>query len=122
MSSTAPGEEKVKQIRDFLNLECSLFAITRKCFKTCLQRGFVHERRRYAPKELFQLPRGDPIRHEFEREFLGCVAICTEDFVRQQRAIRERINEETDRVQSENQELFESYYSERSREAGLREK
>ena len=106
------NKDKISEIRDFLNLECSLFTVTKKCFKKCLKLNFIKERRVYTPKELFLLPKNDPIKQEFESFFLECVGVCSKDFIISRRYIKEKLNSDTDRVQAQNQDLYDSYYSE----------
>ena len=107
------AKDKVSQIRDFLNLECSLFSVTRKCFKKCLQVPFVKDRKVYPPKDLFLLSKNDPIKQEFETFFFNCISSCSQDFVIGRRFIKEKINSETDRVLAANQDLYQNYYSDK---------
>ena len=109
---SSEGKDKVSQIRDFLNLECSLFSVTRKCFKKCLKVPFVKDRKVYPTKDLFLLSKNDPIKQEFEAFFFNCITSCSQDFVVSRRFIKEKINTETDLVQASNQDLYQNYYSE----------
>lgn len=107
-------EAKITKIRNFLQLECSIFSITKSCFKECLLNSFSSkEGLVYSTKDLFQFKKNHPVKEAFEEAFLTCVGSCSEGLIIGRRLFKERLMDESDRTQSENTDLFEGYYSEK---------
>lgn len=106
--------DNVRQIRDFLNLECSLFTITKKCFKKCLKLNFVKDKQIITPKELFNLSKNSFLKQEYENFFLECINSCSRDFIISRRFTKEKLMLETDQVIENNQKLYDGYYSEKN--------
>ena len=108
-------KEKVSQVKDFLNLECSLFSVTKKCFKKCLKVPFIFmlEGKTILPQEIFTFQKNSIKKQEFEQFFLKCIESCSEDFIIGRRFYKEKLMEDSDRVQTENTELYEGIYSDK---------
>lgn len=106
--------ENVKHIRDFLNLECSIFTITKKCFKKCLDMDFNKGKEKFRPNEIFQLSKNSITKQEYESFFLDCVDSCSQDFIISRSFNKEKLMAEADKVLEQNQKIYDGYYSDKT--------
>lgn len=108
------NNDNVRQIRDFLNLECSIFTITKKCFKKCLEMEFIKGKEKFKANEIFQLSKNSLTKQEYESFFLDCVSSCSQDFIISRGFIKEKLMAEADKVLEQNQKIYDGYYSDKT--------
>ncbi len=107
ISSSSPQNQK---IRDNLTIECSLFKLTKKCFKICLKINEEKGKGLPVKRDVFFLDEDNPGRKDFENYFNSCMETCAHNYVNYRRYVKSKIMADLNDVQVKNQELYDNYY------------
>lgn len=99
-----------QKIRDNLTIECSLFKLTKKCFKICLKINEEKGKGLPVKREIFFLEEENSDRKDFENYFYSCMDSCAHNYVNYRRYVKSKFMADLNDVQVKNQDLYDNYY------------